>query len=155
MAEALVIVYSYHHKNTEKIAIAMASALGCEALRPSDVSYESLAGYSIVGFGAGIDSGKHYMPMLEFARDLAPVEGKIAFVFSTSAIANEKKAYKDHSALRDILLSKGYQVIGEFTCKGYNTNSFLKYFGGMNKGHPDSEDLQNAADFAKSLAISL
>ena len=39
----------------------------------------------------------------------------------------------------------------EFQCKGFNTNSFLRLFGGMNKGRPNTEDLKNAEEFAKSL----
>jgi hypothetical protein len=42
--------------------------------------------------------------------------------------------------------------VDEFACKGFNTNSFLKYIGGMNKGHPDAEDLAEAGRFAISLA---
>jgi len=52
-------------------------------------------------------------------------------------------------------MSKGYSVIGEFSCKGFNTNSFLKYFGGMNKDRPNSEDLKNAEKFASSLAAQM
>ena len=40
----------------------------------------------------------------------------------------------------------GYQIIGEFSCLGYNTNSILQYFGGMNKGRPnDSEPKSDTA----------
>jgi len=48
-------------------------------------------------------------------------------------------------------MSKEYIVKGEFSCKGFNTNSFIKFFGGMNKGRPNSEDLRNAAEFALRL----
>jgi len=89
--------------------------------------------------------------MLELARKLQPVQGNKAFIFSTSAILGEKKVKKDHTALRDILISKGYQIVDEFACKGYNTNSFLKYIGGMNKGRPNAEDIKNAEDFARRL----
>ncbi|MEI7649718.1 MAG: hypothetical protein WCJ47_08445 [Methanomicrobiales archaeon] len=48
-------------------------------------------------------------------------------------------------------MSKGYTVIGEFGCAGWNTNSFLKYFGGLNKGKPDAKDLMNAEAFARDM----
>jgi hypothetical protein len=76
---------------------------------------------------------------------------KSCFIFSTSAIIGEDKVAKDHLALRLKLVSKGYIVKGEFSCKGFNANSFLKFFGGMNKGRPNSEDLKNAAEFALNL----
>ena len=41
------------------------------------------------------------------------------------------------------LESKGYKVVDEFQCKGFNTNSFLKLFGGMNKGRPNASDLKH------------
>jgi len=151
MEKSLIIVYSYHHNNTKKVADAMAKILGCEIVNPDRKNYEDIPDYDIVGFGAGIDSGKHYAPMLEFVRELHPVHEKKAFIFSTSAIIGKNKVKKDHMALRKILSSKGYVIVDEFACKGYNTNSFLKYIGGMNKGHPDAEDLKKAADFAHKL----
>jgi len=152
MKKSLIVVYSYHHNNTEKIAYAMAQALDCKVEYLDGSNYEDIPNYDIVGFGAGIDSAKHYAPMLEFARRLQVVQGNKAFIFSTSAILGGKKVKKDHTALRDILISKGYRIIGEFACRGYNTNKFLKYIGGMNKGRPNAEDLKNAGDFARKLS---
>jgi flavodoxin len=63
----------------------------------------------------------------------------------------ESKVKKDHSLLRQMLESKGYAIVGEFSCKGFNTNSFLKYFGGMNKDRPNSKDIKNAKEFALNL----
>ena len=57
----------------------------------------------------------------------------------------------NHSQIRKKLQEKGYLVIGEFGCAGWNTNSFLQYFGGLNKGKPDAEDLRNAEEFARSV----
>lgn len=61
------------------------------------------------------------------------------------------KVQKDHSLLRDKLTSKGFIIVDEFSCKGLNTNSFLKFFGGMNKGRSDSEDLKHVEEFAYRL----
>ncbi len=57
----------------------------------------------------------------------------------------------NHAEIRGKLQLKGFDVIGEFGCAGWNTNSFLKYFGGLNKGRPDAEDLMNAEVFARDL----
>ena len=83
------------------------------------------------------------------------VTGKQAFIFSTSAITGEEKVAKDHSLLREKLQSKGYLIVGEFGCLGFNTNSFLKFFGGMNKGRPNVEDLKHAEEFAQNLKAKL
>jgi hypothetical protein len=104
-----------------------------------------------VGFGAGIDSGHHYKELLEFAGKLPASDGKKCFIFSTAGVYTEKKMAKDHSALGEILSAKGFIIIGEFSCKGYNTNSFLKYVGGLNKDCPTQEDLHNARQFAERM----
>ena len=62
---------------------------------------------------------------------------------------------KDHSSLREKLQSKGYIIVDEFQCKGFNTNSFMKFFGGMNKGRPNAEDFEHAEEFARSLKQNL
>ena len=62
---------------------------------------------------------------------------------------------KNHSPLREKLQSKGYMIVDEFSCKGFNTNSFLKYFGGMNKGRPNAEDFKHAEEFAQNLKQNL
>ena len=131
--KSLLVVYSYHHMNTEKIAKVFAKVLDAEIKMPQQINPEELHEYGLIGFGAGIDSGKHYKPLLDLADELPPVNDKKAFIFSTSGLTGEKKAAKDHSALRKKLEAKGYRIVGEFQCKGFNTNSFLKFFGGKNK----------------------
>ena len=149
--KCLIIVYSYHHGNSLKIAEEFAGTLSAKVITPDQVVQSELDQYDIIGFGAGIDSGRHYKPLLDLADTLPVTDGKQAFIFSTSGIQGEDKVAKDHRVLREKLQSKGYKIIGEFSCKGYNTNSFLKYFGGMNKGKPDSTDLKNAREFAIQL----
>jgi flavodoxin len=149
--KTLIVVYSYHHNNTEKVANVFAKALDAEIVLPQKVDIAKLQEYELIGFGAGIDSGKHYKPLLDFADQLPNVTGKKAFIFSTSGVSNQKYKTKIHTALREKLQSKGYLIVDEFNCHGFNTNSFLKVFGGMNKGSPNSDDLAAAEEFAKNL----
>ena len=96
----------------------------------------------------------YYQELLDFATELKVTKklGK-CFIFSTSAVQGKAKVYRDHTALRDTVLSKGYDVIGEYSCKGFNTNSFMKYLGGMNKGCPNENDIENARQFAEGLNL--
>ena len=149
--DVLLVVYSYHHNNTQKIAEVFAKVLDAKIVTPQQASLQELQQYDLVGFGAGIDSGKHYKELLDFADQLPNVTGKKAFIFSTSGVSNPKYMTKIHTSLREKLQTKGYTVVDEFNCHGFNTNSFLKVFGGMNKGRPNSEDLQYAAEFAQKL----
>ena len=146
--KALLVVYSYHHNNTQKIAEVLAKVLDSEIVTPQQTNPIELLKYTLVCFGAGIDSGKHYKPLLDFADQQPQVVDKKAFIFSTSGIA---ELTKNHLALREKLQSKGYLILGEFNCRGFNTNSFLKYFGGMNRGRPNTEDIQHAEEFAQNL----
>ena len=148
---SLIIVSSYHHNNTAKIAYKFSEVLNAQVFTPENVIPEKLQDYELIGFGAGIDSGKHYKPLLDLADRLPEVNNKPGFIFSTSAVQGNAKVEKDHSLLRQKLQSKGYIIVDEFSCKGFNTNSFLKYFGGMNKGKPDNSDLKHAEEFALSL----
>jgi len=149
--KTLLIVYSYHHNNTLKIAEAFSSVMHADIKTPEEINSISLNDYDLIGFGSGIDSGKHYPPLIKLASELYSVDKKPCFIFSTSAVQGKIKVDNDHSTLRTILISKGYIVLDEFSCKGFNTNSFLKYFGGMNKGKPDIEDLNHAKAFANQL----
>jgi flavodoxin len=149
--KSLLIVYSYHHHNTEKIARVFADVLGAAVKNPQETDPEELSGFDLVGFGSGIYSGKHHEYLLSLADRLSPVKTGKSFIFSTAALTGETKTASDHSHLREKLQSKGYLVVGEFSCKGFNTNSFLKLFGGMNKGRPDAADLTRAEEFARNL----
>ena len=149
--KSLLILYSYHHKNTEKIAKVFSKVLDAEIKTPEQVNPKEPQKYSLIGFGSGIYGAKHHEYLLDLADKLPQVTNKKAFIFSTSAIMGKAKVAKDHSKLRKKLESKGYMIVDEFSCKGFNTNSFLKYIGGMNKGRPNAEDLKNAEEFAENL----
>jgi flavodoxin len=153
--KSLVVVFSHHHKNTEKIANVMAKVLDAPVKAPQQVMPEEIAEYDLVGFGSGIYSATFHASVLDLADRLLPVTGKKAFIFSTygapAFVANREFIEKNHEQVRKKLQAKGYTVVGEFGCAGWNTNSFLKYFGGLNKGRPNAEDLANAEAFARDL----
>ena len=151
--KSILVLYSYHHHNTEKIANVFSKVLDANIETPQQIKPEKLQEYDVVGFGSGIYSAKHHQSLLELADNLQPVNNKKAFIFSTSGITGKSKSAKDHSMLREKLLLKGYTIVDEFQCKGFNTNSFLKLFGGMNKGRPNAKDLKNAEEFANKLKM--
>jgi flavodoxin len=153
--KSLLVLFSYHHKNTEKIAKIFAKVLDAQIKKPQQINPEELKEYNLIGFGSGIYGAKHHKTLFDLADTLPQVTNKKAFIFSTSAIMGKAKVAKDHSKLREKLQSKGYMIVDEFSCKGFNTNSFLKYFGGMNKGRPNAEDLKHAEEFVQNLKQNL
>lgn len=146
--KSLIVFYSFHHNNTEKIANVFAKVLHAEIKKPQEVKPEEIQEYDLVGFGSGIYGEKHHEEILDLADKLPPVTNKKAFIFSTSALIDNATK---HKTLKKKLESKGYMIADEFSCKGFNTNSFMKYFGGMNKGRPNAKDIKNAEEFAQNL----
>ena len=151
MFKPLVIVYSYHHRNTEKIANAIARVLDAQTRTPQQTRPEELQEYDLIGLGSGIYDEKNYPELLELAEKLPPVASGKAFIFSTSGYAERSAVTGFHAPLRDKLQARGYTVVGEFNCAGHNTNGFLRWFGGLNKGRPNAEDLRRAEEFAQGL----
>jgi len=153
--KSLLILFSYHHNNTEKVANVFTKVLDAQIKTPQQINHEELQEYSLVGFGSGIYGEKHHKSLLDLADRLPQVTDRKAFIFSTSAIMGKEKVANDHSTLREKLESKGYMIVDEFACKGFNTNSFMKYLGGMNKGRPNADDLKHAEEFAQNLKRNL
>ena len=147
--KSLLVLFSYHHNNTEKIAKVFAKVLDAQIKTPQQINPEELQEYGLIGFGSGIYGAKHHEALLDLADKLPQVTNRRAFIFSTSS--NLEPLAKNHSSLREKLQSRGYMIVDEFTCAGFNTNSFIKLVGGMNKGRPNAQDLKNAEEFAQNL----
>lgn len=157
----LVVVKSIHHKNTEKIANVFAEVLDAQLKTPEEVDLGDIQDYSLIGFGSGIYGGKHHEFLLNLADKLPQGKNQKVFIFSTDGAPRglikydplyEKEILShNHSKLREKLQSKGYKIVDEFNCGGFNTNKFLKLFGGINKGRPNADDLKHAEKFAQNL----
>ena len=147
--KTLIICFSYHHKNTEKIASVFSKTLEAEVKVPSDVDPLGLSDFDLIGFGSGIAFGNHNKVLLDLADKLPAVTNKKAFIFSTSGQTGN--APKFHKKLREKLESKGFSIVGEFNCGGFDTYALMKIVGGIQKGHPNEDDLKQAEAFALSL----
>lgn len=154
-AQSLLILCSYHHNNTRKVADVIAEVIDAQIKTPPEMSPDEMDSYSLIGFGSGIYSSRHHEHLLSFADKLPQVTNKNAFIFSTYGapgfVVNKELISRNHLQLREKLLSKGYRIIGEFSCAGFNTNSFLRLFGGINRRRPDLGDLERAGEFARGL----
>jgi len=153
--KSLLVLVSYHHKNTEKIANVFAKVLHAKIKTPQQIHPEELQEFDVIGFASGIYSDKHHKSVLDLVDTLPHVTNKNAFIFSTCGVPSTfgvtRYVTENHSSLREKLQSKGYMIVDEFSCRGFNTNSFIKLFGGINKGRPNAEDLKHAEEFAQNL----
>ncbi len=144
---SLIVYVSLHHGNTKKVADAMATELHCQALTPREVDMTALPEYDLLGFGSGLFFGPHHKDMLSFARAL-PTMDTDAFVFSTRGSWNVGRA---HEPLKHVLTEKGSRIVGEFSCRGFDTVGPLKYIGGIARGRPNPRDLADAQAFVRKL----
>jgi flavodoxin len=149
-----IVCASVHHGNTRKVADAIASATSGIVLEPGATAHEAARDGALLGLGSGIFFGSHHNDLLAFAQSLPEKVSRAAFLFSTSGTGYEmpRKLGRDyHRKLRAILESKGYKMVGEFACKGFDTYGPWGKLGGIARGHPDATDVERARLFAASL----
>lgn len=147
----LIIYQSIYHGNTKKIAQAMAEVLKAKLVQPDELFEKNLAEYDLIGFGSGIYFGKHYRGLLELIDTLSNLKNKRCFIFSTSGLKEGGIFNRFSRTIKTKLTTKGFNIVGEFACRGYDTAGPLKFIGGMHKGRPHEQDLAKARMFAESL----
>ena len=151
--KTLIIYVSPHHGNTEKVAKAMANVLGADLMRVAQVDINILAEYDLIGFGSGVYFGKFHKSLLELVDKLPRLENKRAFIFSTSGLRKIPFIHDFAKPLKGKLKQKGFNIVGEFSCRGFDTSQAARIIGGINWGRPDEKDLKLAEDFARNLRV--
>ena len=146
--KVLIIYHSEHHQNTEKIARTMAAKIEAELKEAKDVNTEDINNYDIIGFGSGVYSGRLHEDLSKIIDKISYQHNKKSFIFSTTGSMTYSKLA--HDRLRPLLTDKGFKIIGEFSCLGFDTALTRE---GINKGRPDKQDLENAERFIESILI--
>ena len=146
MQKTAIIYASTHHGNTYKLVKAISDKYSVDMMDATKQTKADLTDYDIIGFASGIDFGKFYPSVEQFAKDNLP-EGKKVFFLYTCAMA--RKGFTD--SMRDIANQKECKVMGEYGCKGFNTYGPWKLIGGMNKKHPNRQELSDAVSFYETL----
>ncbi len=142
----LIIYHSEHHGNTEKIAKVISTTLDAELLKSQNTKRKNIDSYELIGFGSGIYYGKFHQDLYSFIHNLPEQKGKKSFIFSTTG--SKSYSEKAHKSFKASLVEKGFNVIGEFSCLGFDTALSAE---GINKGRPSTDDFHEAAQFAKNL----
>jgi flavodoxin len=145
--KTLIVCLSEHHGNTKKVADEMAAVLHADIASPDDLNTATIGDYDLIGFGSGIAFGKHYKGLRKVVARLT-LDNKKVFIFSTRG-AQRLRSY--HNALKKQLEKKGATIVGEFSCRGFDTYGITKLVGGIAKGRPNEQDLFDAKEFARSL----
>lgn len=124
----------------------MAASTGAQLCRIDELDKYNFDDYKVIGFGSGIAFGKHYEKFTKAVNGL-DVSKKDVFVFSTCG--NGMKS-QNNSLIKE-LKQHGANIIGNFSCRGYDTYGPFKLIGGLSKGHPNDSDVESAREFACSL----
>lgn len=69
--KCILVLYSYHHKNTEKVAKVFAKVLDAQIKTPQQVQPEEFQDYDLIGFGSGIYGVTHHKLLLDLADTLS------------------------------------------------------------------------------------
>lgn len=145
----LIVCVSVSHGNTRKVADALADELHAEVVEPEAVRPEDVAEHDLVGFGSGIYYARPHRRLVELLRRLPDGGGTPAFVFATSGRRAPWGGYT--RPLERALRRRNYEVVGSFSCRGWDTWLPLRLLGGINRGHPDESDLHDARAFARTI----
>jgi len=152
---SLLVCKSIHHSNTLKVSEAMAEEMDADILSPEAVDANTIEQYDIIGIGSGIYFGKHHRSIFEFIRKIDTFSGKHVFVYYTSGFTKFPVLKEFEKPLVDELVKKNVSILASFSCRGWNTYGPFRIGGGRSKGHPSSEDLENARQFARDLLSTL
>jgi|GEM_PF-3659263 len=116
--KSLILCKSAHQQNTAKVARVTAGVLGADLVTPEEIPQTSLSEYGLAGFGSGAYYGRLHGGLYGWLRGLPDCREplKPAFVFSTSGLPFLTIAW--HAPLKSLLGRKGFEVVGEFSCRG-------------------------------------
>ncbi|WP_101772500.1 flavodoxin domain-containing protein [Peptostreptococcus faecalis] len=147
--KTLIIYCSIHHNNTEKIVNYILEKTDVEAINILDNKDNiALFEYDNLVFASGIYYGNMDSRIYKFIEENKEhVSGKKIFTMITSGLMSVK--YEDtinkELDVRDLVSSGFYQ------CRGYDTYGPWKLIGGLSKGHPNEDDMENALNFIKNI----
>lgn len=143
-----IVYYSAHHGNTKKLIDAIAAQGDVTLIDASNVKNIDLSNYDLIGFASGIYYQKLHESVLQYAKNNLPVNKK-TFIIYTCGV--DVKSYPD--AIKRIIEEKDGNILGVYSCPGYDTFGPFKLVGGIKKGHPNEAEIDASVKFFKELQI--
>lgn len=131
----IAVRYFTRSGNTEKLARAIAGAVGVEA---KDLSHPLCEDVDILFLGSSLYA---FHPDPAVSTYIDGICVKVGKVVNFSTAASPASTYKQ---VKKLLAARNIPVAEEnFSCQGE--------FGIMNRGRPNEKDLQKAAEFARAM----
>lgn len=141
-----IVYYSRHHENTKKLIDAINTEYNIDMIDVTKTSSADLSSYDLIGFASGIYYSKFHKSVLQFAENNLPKGKNVFFLYTYGA---KKEGYT--KAITTAVSKQEANILGEFGCFGFNTFGPFKLIGGIAKGHPNKDDLENACSFFAAL----
>ena len=142
-----IVYYSQHHGNTKKLIDAIVEKHEVTLIDVTKDADIDLSEFDLIGFASGIYYSKFNDKVVEYARKNLTKNGqKVFFLFTYGA--------KRDSYLKDIteaVASKTGEIVGNYGCAGFDTYGPFKLVGGLQKGHPDTDEIAGAVKFFEEL----
>ena len=141
-----ICYFSRHHGNTLKVAQAMAQEGEVDLIDVTTRQAVRLEGYDCIGLASGIYGFEFQKAVAAFARQYLPQGKPVFFLYTYGGIKGTGA-----KAVAEVAREKDCPILGEFSCKGFDTFGPFKLVGGIAKGHPDQKDLENARAFYREM----
>ncbi|MBR4825898.1 MAG: flavodoxin family protein [Spirochaetaceae bacterium] len=142
----IAILYaSVHHKNTEKLVKAISEKYpDITLIDTTKALMISLVGYDLVGIASGIYYGNFHKSIYTFITKNLPERLKVFLMYTCGS---DRPSYVE--SMKQFLAQKNASVVGVYSCKGFDTFGPFKLVGGLCKGHPTEQEIEEAVQFAE------
>ena len=141
-----IVYYSKHHGNTKKLLDAIAAKNEVTLIDVTEQPSADLSGYDRIGFASGIYYNSFAKQLLSFAQAHLPEKKDVFYLFTHGA---PKGVFL--TAIHRIAEQKQCKEIGSYHCLGFDTFGPFKLVGGIAKGHPTEEEINEAVAFYQKL----
>jgi|LSQX01.2.fsa_nt_gb flavodoxin len=142
MARVAIVYKSIHHGNTKKLLDGLKTACEVDLFEVDAARHMDMSDYDVIGYASGIYMAKIHGSIYTYLEEQTMLPKK-TFIIITSG-SNSKKYGKVFS---EYLRKKGLDILGIYSCKGFDTYGIFKLIGGKAKHHPNDSDIEAAVSF--------
>ena len=144
IVKTAIVYASVHHGNTKKVVDAIANEYVVDLIDATKIKFADLSEYDVIGFASGVYYGKFHRSVLDFAKENLPEDKKVFFISTYGS----KEGY---AGIEKIAENKNALIIDKFGCKGWDSFGVFALVGGIQKGHPNANELAEAVQFYRDL----
>ena len=138
-----IVYYSEHHGNTKKLIDAVATT-DTTLIDVTKTSTADLAPYDLIIFASGIYYSQFEKRVMAFVENNLPAGKRTALLYTYGA---KRDSYTNK--ITKAIQEKGSTVIGSYGCLGFDTFGPFKLIGGIAKGHPNANEIEDAVKLVR------